>query len=101
MGLLVTADITPGLVIKASAPFWFDKVSYNVRMIFAILLMLSSFLLVASSSKLELQLLGVGCASAQSAIGESSILALTSRSRTALLPSCLNGLRTARGTAGA
>jgi battenin len=92
--LVFLANILPSMMIKLTAPYWFDYVSYQTRMTVAFSLMVLSFGLVASlssgptaataagtasssslSSNTLLQLLGVAMGSAQTGIGEASLLA--------------------------
>ena len=104
--LVFLANIIPGLVIKLSAPYWFDKVSYNSRIILATLAMVSSFGLIASSSKLFWQLLGVSLASAQCGLGEASLLALAGKwdgdlaASTSMGGQCLTCFSSGTGLAG-
>ena len=77
--LVFLANCVPSLLLKLSAPYWFDKVSYHQRIVSAGLLMASSFSVVAIFSghqAVELQLVGVALASAQGGLGEASLLAL-------------------------
>ena len=82
VGIVYLADIMPGVLMKSTAPYWFDHVSYGARSIACVVLMALSFIIVATSSNLSLQLLGVALASSQSSMGEASMLALASRYRT-------------------
>ena len=79
MALVFIANIVPGILMKSSAPYWFDRVSYKARIRACALLMCGSYLLVGISSTLALQLLGVALASTQSSMGEASLLALATR----------------------
>ena len=45
--LVYIANILPGLVVKASAPYWFDKVGYDKRIRTAAILMAFAFSTVA------------------------------------------------------
>lgn len=49
--IVFLANVMPGLVVKLSGPYWFDKVSYRTRMKMASILMTSSFLLVSFFSE--------------------------------------------------
>lgn len=89
------ANIFPSMLIKLTAPYWFDHVSYERRMLLAVGCMIASFGLVASMSgggssgnsdfttssstgmttTTALQLLGVALGSMQSGLGEASLLA--------------------------
>eukprot|EP00924_Labyrinthula_sp_SR-Ha-C_P013622 snap_masked-scaffold_5-processed-gene-8.59-mRNA-1 protein AED:0.04 eAED:0.04 QI:0/-1/0/1/-1/1/1/0/442 len=68
----------PVLFIKVTGPYWFPYVSYQKRFLLCTVLFSSSLLLVALSSTLEFQLLGVFFSSAAGGIGEPTILALSS-----------------------
>lgn len=78
VGLVYLCAVLPGIICKASAPYWFHKVSYSKRMVLAALLMVMAFLLVGLGETRGIQLVGVVCAALQSSIGEASCLALTS-----------------------
>ena len=104
VGLVFLANILPAMVVKASAPYWFEKVPYETRLVVATSLMVASFVTVASSSSsssssenrsaLAWQLLGVACASAQGGLGEASLLALAGKidGETAALDEALGGI---------
>jgi battenin len=84
-GFVFLANVIPALVLKITAPYWFDHVSYNTRISVAALLMAVSFALIAigsqtsSSGGMGLQLLGVMFTSAQVGLGEASLLALAGK----------------------
>jgi len=105
--LVFLANVIPSLFVKLSAPYWFDRISYDTRLSVATAFMGASFLVVAlfqaSTSPLALyfQLLGVALASAQSGLGEASLLALAgacdaSRAK----PACLSCFSSGTGVAG-
>ena len=50
VALVFLANILPALVVKGTAPYWFDYVSYKTRITVASFLMVTSFALIASSS---------------------------------------------------
>jgi battenin len=83
--LVFLANIVPSLGIKLSAPYWFEKASYKIRLTIASLSMTLSFMVVASShwvspkNRLGFQLLGVCLASSQCGLGEASLLALAGK----------------------
>ena len=86
--LVFLANTIPAFGIKASAPYWFDKVSYRIRFSVASVLMAAAFIIVASfiggghgstDYSLGMQLLGVACMSAQCGLGEASLLALAGK----------------------
>lgn len=80
VGIVYLAGICPGLIVKATGPFWFDFVGYKLRLMVATILMALSFALVGfGRHSLVAQLFGVAACSAQSALGEASLLALSSR----------------------
>jgi len=97
-GLVFLANILPGLVIKSSAPYWFDAVPCKKRIQLATISMMTGCSLVALASHpsyssgttssdvdnwriplLCLQLLGVAMANAQCSLGEASLLAFAGR----------------------
>ena len=71
--------IGPGLAVKASAPYWFDLVRYEKRLLVAALSMVGGFLLAGLGGRRPLQLVGVALTSFQSALGEATLLALAAR----------------------
>lgn len=71
------ADILPTFVIKVTAPFFMDRIPYRARIIFAILMGLISFQLVAWGPSSAWKLLGVVCCSISSGLGEITFLALS------------------------
>ena len=80
VGLVFLANILPALAVKASAPYWFETVSYRTRLKWATAFMVVSFLVVAyCSNNLLWQLGGVACTSAQGSLGEASLLALAGK----------------------
>ena len=81
VALVYMAGEFPGVLIKCSSPFWFDKVGYKFRLSLAFVLMVLAFLLAGpiGAGQLGIQLLGVACCSAQSGLGEACFLALASR----------------------
>lgn len=79
VGFVFLADTGPGLLMKASAPYWFDSVTYKTRILACTCCMAASFILVAVGESVGVQLLGVCLASVQSGMGEASVLALTTR----------------------
>ncbi len=129
--LVFLADVMPGLLVKLSSPYWFEKVSYRARMAAGSILMTSSFVLVATFGHLKqvaehaaevenddneyydngngngngngdlsamekrgpdffliMQLIGVACCSAQTSLGEATLLALSGKADSLLaLPS--------------
>lgn len=78
VGLVYLCAVSPGMLLKLSAPYWFHRASYSKRILAAALLMSSSFSIVAFSGSRGWQLFGVVLASVQGGLGEASILALTS-----------------------
>lgn len=77
--LVFLANILPALLIKGTAPYWFDHVCYTRRLQLASCSMITCFGLVASSTTLIWQLLGVTFASLQGGLGEASLLALAGK----------------------
>eukprot|EP00980_Cylindrotheca_fusiformis_P021207 scaffold8150_cov118-Cylindrotheca_fusiformis.AAC.16 len=87
IGMVFLANVGPSLLVKLTAPYWFDHVSYQRRMMLATLAMVSSFSFVATNSSerrhgkftLAWSLLGVALGSLQSGLGEASLLALAGK----------------------
>jgi len=80
VALVFLANILPALVVKATAPYWFETISYHCRLRAATGLMVLSFGMVASCrNSLQWQLAGVACTSAQASLGEASLLALAGK----------------------
>jgi len=105
--LVFLASNIPGLLMKLSSPYWFDKVGYNSRIVIGSVLMSLSFIFVGLfgylkeqadqtvNSKLQqerdtmdadsisinviMQLIGVAFCSAQGDLGEATLLALSGR----------------------
>lgn len=87
------ANIVPTLLVKLTAPYWFDRVGYGRRMAAASLLMAGSFLVVGHYSReanvqggggrhgvvVAMELIGVALGSFQAGLGEASLLALAGR----------------------
>uniref|UniRef100_A0A0G4FI13 Protein BTN n=1 Tax=Chromera velia CCMP2878 TaxID=1169474 RepID=A0A0G4FI13_9ALVE len=78
VGLVFIASILPSFMVKLTIPYWAHKVSYRIRVGCCACLMTASFLMVAFSKSVPFQLVGVGCASLQQALGEVSMIAYTS-----------------------
>lgn len=118
--LVFLANVVPSLTIKASAPYWFEKVSYKVRLQAATLCMVVSFGLVALTTtnapghgqddpshestmmniRLLFQLLGVAFGSAQCGLGEASLLALAGKADGNNNGKCLTSFSSGTGMAG-
>ena len=84
--LVFLASVFPGLLVKLSAPYWFERVSYARRLMAATVLMAGCFIVVGTFSggagaegRVGMQLLGVGLCSLQGSLGEASLLALAGR----------------------
>jgi len=82
--LVFLCSVLPGLVVKLSAPYWFDKVSYRRRLLAASVLMTASFSTVAAfsgegSANVFMELVGVALCSVQGSMGEASLLALAGK----------------------
>jgi hypothetical protein len=58
------------LIVKGTAPYWFDVVTYQHRLLMATICMCLCFWLVASSTTVFWQLIGVSFASTQGGLGE-------------------------------
>jgi battenin len=105
--LVFIANIIPSVTIKLSAPYWFDKVSYDTRIRAGAILMASSFLTVGffqgsdAEYPLYFQLLGVSLISAQVGMGEASLLALAGASDASRSqPECVSAFASGTGLAG-
>ena len=79
VGIVYLANSFPSLLIRFSAPYWFDKVSYELRMLACFAMFISGFTLVALAPNDALKLIGVMLVSSQCGLGETSMLALQSR----------------------
>ena len=82
--LVFLCSVLPGLCIKLSAPFWFDRVTYRRRLLAASVLMAASFSTVAAfsgeeSANMYMELFGVALCSVQGSMGEASLLALAGK----------------------
>lgn len=77
----------PGLVVKASAPYFFEQVSYRARAVGCGAAMATAFVLVGAAKVIFghslvgtlAQFVGVALVSVQCALGEASLLALSAR----------------------
>jgi battenin len=105
--LVFIANIIPAVIIKSSAPYWFDRVSYDTRITAGAILMATSFSTVAffqeshSQYALYFELLGVSLISAQTGMGEASLLALAGASDAPRnKPACLTCFASGTGLAG-
>jgi battenin len=86
VGLVFLCAVGPGLIVKATGPYWFHAVPYRVRSVAIAALMGISYTTVALSGSRGWQLLGVVFASLQGGLGEATTLSLTAyyRSGTAI-----------------
>jgi battenin len=100
IGLVYFCAVAPAIVLKFSSQFWFGQVSYAHRMAACAVLMLCCFLMVAHGRGLSMSLLGVMCSSLQTALGEASCLALTSRFPSSERHVLLTGWSSGTGIAG-
>lgn len=79
VGLVYLCAVLPGALLKISAPYWFHKVPYSIRIVVAAALMGGSYITVGvANGRRPVQLAGVVLSSLQGALGEASCLALTS-----------------------
>ena len=76
VAIVYLVNVLPIALIKVTAPLWFDRISYNFRLVVCVLLQAASFLCVALSDDLGTQLVGVALGSASCGIGEVSFLAM-------------------------
>lgn len=74
VALVFLSNQIPGLLVKITAPYWFHKVSYNIRMLMAAVSMCTACLLVGYGGLVDhgivLELLGVSFISFQCSLGE-------------------------------
>ena len=83
--IVYIANILPALLMKLSAPYWFDKVTQHTRVFVAAVTMAIAYVVTAAASspvspadhQLQLQLIGVALVSLQCGLGEASLLAAT------------------------
>ncbi|KAL7746364.1 battenin CLN3 protein [Sorochytrium milnesiophthora] len=76
--VVLLACIIPALIIKSIVPICLYQTSYILRMAICVVLSIASMLIVAFTTKLEVQLFGIVLAAISSGLGESTFLALTS-----------------------
>ena len=79
VGAVYLASSFPSLLLRLSAPYWFDRVSVSNRMHAASLMFVAGFTSASLFSHPALRLLGVALVSAQCGLGEASMLALSTR----------------------
>mmetsp|Transcript_17251 Transcript_17251/g.33874 ORF Transcript_17251/g.33874 Transcript_17251/m.33874 type:complete len:501 (+) Transcript_17251:58-1560(+) len=78
VGGVYLANVLPSLFVKASAPFWFHMVSYNIRVVICAILTVACLTTVAMGHSLGLQLFGVAVGAFAGSLGEASFLAYSS-----------------------
>jgi len=79
VSIVYLANSFPSLLLRLSAPYWFDRVPVSSRMLACFCLFVTGFTLVAVIENDALKLVGVACISAQCGMGEMSMLALSTR----------------------
>ena len=79
VGLVYLGLSFPSLLVRISAPYWFDKVSYSKRMGMCFVLFASGFTITALAGSQKEKLVGIVFTSIQQALGETSLLALSTR----------------------
>ncbi|GMS99726.1 hypothetical protein PENTCL1PPCAC_21901, partial [Pristionchus entomophagus] len=77
-GAILLADIIPSLVIKATFPFFMQRIPFGFRQFVVILFQTGSYLMVAFSLNMYMSIAGVVFASVCSGLGEITLLSLTS-----------------------
>jgi len=77
--IVLLTDILPSFIVQLTAPYFMNRIPYFARVIFCVLLAVTSFLLPAFCEPVGLKLLGVICASISSGFGEMTFLAYSSR----------------------
>ena len=100
IGTVYFCAVAPAVAIKFSSQYWFDKVTYSLRMMACAIWMVLGFVLVAFGTSIPTKLLGVVCCSLQSALGEASCLALTTRFPSSERQLLLTGWSSGTGIAG-
>ena len=99
-GLVFVASVLPGWLLKLSAPYWFDHVSYRSRILAATILMMVAYCSVALFTVLPPhlpgQLLGGAIVSVQCSLGEATLLALAGT----VGPEALTAMASGTGLAG-
>ena len=76
-GSILLADILPCLIVKLTAPFYMQKVSYHIRVLFCIVMFAASLIIVAFSKTIAVSLLGVVFASISAGVGEITFLSFS------------------------
>jgi CLN3 protein len=99
-GMVFLANTIPGMLIKISAPYWFDYVSYERRMLIAFACMVGSFGMVASSEATAGKLFGVLLGSVKTGLGEASLLAAAGKCDTTGRGHCISAFSSGTGAAG-
>jgi len=80
VGLVYIFSSIPSFLLRLSAPYWFDRVTYRTRVICMVALMPVAYSAVAfAKGTTWLQLMGILAMSFQTGLGEVSALALSSR----------------------
>jgi battenin len=80
VGFVYMCETVPGFILSLSSPYWLHLIPYSKRVTICALLMAIALGTVAMGHKsLTLQMIGVALASLQSALGEATFLALSSR----------------------
>ncbi|KAI3387075.1 hypothetical protein SNEBB_000640 [Seison nebaliae] len=77
-GAILLADILPTLIVKLLAPFFVEKLSYNIRVIFCIICTTAALLIVGLFRTITLTIIGVCFGSISAGLGEITFLALMS-----------------------
>ena len=75
--LIYVCGVLPSFLIKLTAPYWFHRVPYRVRILIAGVCAALNFVLVMYGPTPGVQLLGVALAAVQGGIGEATGLALS------------------------
>jgi battenin len=72
--IVLLADIFPGFLAQFIAPFFMNRIHYTPRVIFTVVMSVSSFLIPAFFTSVPVKLIGVVIASIASAFGEITFL---------------------------
>jgi battenin len=73
--LVLLLNILPGFIVQLVCPWMQDRIPWNIRMLFTVLLGTASFLLTALIANVWVRLLGVALGSMGSSFGEMTCLA--------------------------
>eukprot|EP00794_Sanderia_malayensis_P019300 gene19300-21223_t len=90
-GTILLADVLPSVILKWTAPFFMQQISYRIRISFVFFFTIGGLLLVALCRNLALIILGVILTSISSGLGEITFLSLTSHFQCSTITSWSSG----------